>query len=167
MSLLENKIYTSIYKSSIGNIRIEAQKDTIVKIELMENSNVIEENPNSTTIECKKELEEYFQNKRQKFDIKYKFQGTDFEKKVWEELYKIPYGKTVSYKYIAEKIENPKAVRAVANAIGKNNLLILIPCHRIIGSNGKLTGFSAYTEEKTGLEIKQELLNLEGNKEWK
>lgn len=167
MNLVENKIYRSIYNSPIGNIKIEAEKDAIIKIELMKNYNAEKENQNNATIECKRELEEYFQSKRQKFNIKYKLQGTEFEKKVWEELYKIPYGETVSYKYIAEKIQNPKAVRAVANAIGKNKLLILIPCHRIIGSNGKLTGFSAYTEEKTGLEIKQELLSLEENKEWK
>ncbi len=87
--------------------------------------------------------------------------GTEFQCKVWKTLLQIPYGKTVSYKEIAHQIKNEKAVRAVANAIGKNPLLILVPCHRVIGINGKLTGFSAKTDKKDGITIKKELLELE------
>ncbi len=151
-------MYCSIYNSPVGKIKIIADNQNIIDIGFSEEC---KENPNKLSIECKKQLEQYFEGKRKIFDIKYRLIGTDFSCKVWNELSKIPYGKVVSYKDIAVRIGNEKAVRAVANAIGRNNLLIIIPCHRVIGSNGKLTGFSAYTEEKTGIEIKQELLNLE------
>ena len=113
------------------------------------------------TLECKKQLEEYFEGTRSKFDLKYKLEGTKFQCNVWKELAKIPYGSLATYKEIAENIGNQKGVRAIANAIGRNNLAIIIPCHRVIGSNGKLTGFSAETDDKTGLELKKELLELE------
>ena len=83
--------------------------------------------------------------------------GTDFQKTVWQELQNIPYGEVISYKTLAQRIGNIKAVRAVGNANGKNPLPIVVPCHRVIGSNGTLTGFAG------GLEIKQRLLDLESN----
>lgn len=82
-------------------------------------------------------------------------EGTDFQKTVWKELLKIPYGKTVSYKYIADKIGNKKAFRAVGNANNKNKISIIIPCHRVIGSNGKLVGYA------NGIDMKKLLLELE------
>lgn len=82
-------------------------------------------------------------------------EGTDFQKNVWKELLKIPYGKTVSYKYIADKIGNKKAFRAVGNANNKNKISIIIPCHRVIGSNGKLVGYA------NGIDMKKFLLELE------
>lgn len=82
-------------------------------------------------------------------------EGTDFQKTVWKELLKIPYGKTVSYKYIADKIGNKKAFRAVGNANNKNKISIIIPCHRVIGSNGKLVGYA------NGIDMKKFLLELE------
>lgn len=82
-------------------------------------------------------------------------EGTDFQKNVWKELLKIPYGKTVSYKYIADKIGNKKAFRAVGNANNKNKISIIIPCHRVIGSNGKLVGYA------NGIDMKKLLLELE------
>lgn len=102
------------------------------------------------------QLQEYFANKRHQFDLPFDLQGTDFQKRVWRALLNIPYGQTMSYLDIANKIHHPKAVRAVGMAIGKNPLSIMVPCHRVIGSNGKLTGFAG------GLEIKKFLLNLEG-----
>lgn len=158
--ILQDKEYISIYDSPIGKIKIEAEDNIIIKVELIQDCK-IKEKPNVATVECKKQLEEYFIKKRKVFDLKYRLQGTEFECKVWRELEKIPYGKTLAYKDISEKIGNKKAVRGVANAIGKNKLLLIIPCHRVIGSNGKLVGFSAKTKEKTGLEIKKELLDLE------
>lgn len=105
--------------------------------------------------QCYKELVEYFTSGRKKFTFKIKLVGTEFQKKVWQALSKIPYGKTVSYKDIAEKINNPKAVRAVGLANKNNPLPIVIPCHRVIGKNGKLAGYSS------GLDIKKKLLDLE------
>ncbi len=103
------------------------------------------------------QLEEYFNTERKKFSIPLDIKGTDFQKKVWSELSKIPYGKTLSYKKIAEKLGNKKALRAVGQANSQNPGCILIPCHRVINTNGKLGGYSA------GLKVKERLLELEGN----
>ena len=101
------------------------------------------------------QLEEYFSGNRKEFDVSLDIIGTDFQKKVWQELLKVPYGSTISYLRQATQMGNPKAVRAVANANGANKIPIIIPCHRIIGANGKLVGFGG------GLPRKKFLLNLE------
>lgn len=105
-----------------------------------------------TTIQ---ELNEYFAGKRKDFSIPIIFSGTEFQCQVWKELMKIPYGATLSYSQIASRIENPKAVRAVASAIADNPISIIVPCHRVVGSNGSLTGYAG------GLPAKQALLTLE------
>ena len=103
------------------------------------------------------QLNEYFQNQLREFEIPLLFVGTDFQKKVWKELLKIPYGSTVSYSELANRISMPNAVRAVANANAVNAISIIAPCHRVIGSNGSLTGYGG------GLERKRFLLDLEKN----
>jgi len=104
------------------------------------------------------QISEYLEGKRTFFDIPLDIQGTDFQKKVWLELAQIPYGKTVSYSDIAVKIKNKKAVRAVGTANSKNPLSLILPCHRVIGADGKLTGYAG------GLPIKARLLELESRK---
>lgn len=101
------------------------------------------------------QLEEYFTHKRKVFDLPLLMIGTNFQKSVWEGLMNIPYGKTASYLELAKNIGNEKAVRAVASANGANAISILIPCHRIIGSDGSLTGYAG------GLDVKKKLLALE------
>lgn len=101
--------------------------------------------------ETKRQLDEYFAGKRKAFDIQLCLVGTDFQHKVWNALRSIPYGSTKSYKDIAQCIGKPKAVRAVAGAIGANAISILIPCHRVIGSNHSLTGYAGGLEAKRGL----------------
>ncbi len=101
--------------------------------------------------DTKRQLDEYFANKRKAFDIQLCLVGTDFQHKVWNALRSIPYGSTKSYKDIAQCIGKPKAVRAVAGAIGANAISILIPCHRVIGSNHSLTGYAGGLEAKRGL----------------
>ena len=101
--------------------------------------------------ETKRQLDEYFAGKRKAFDIQLCLVGTDFQHKVWNALRSIPYGSTKSYKDIAQCIGKPKAVRAVAGAIGANAISILIPCHRVIGSNHSLTGYAGGLETKRGL----------------
>ena len=108
-------------------------------------------------LQCKQELEEYFAGNRRSFDVLLKPEGTGFQKKVWSELKKIPYANTVSYSTIAKKLKNPDAVRAIGLANGKNPIAIILPCHRVIGEDGKLTGYSG------GLWRKQWLLEHEGN----
>ena len=101
------------------------------------------------------QLEEYLSGKRTEFDIEIEMIGTEFQKKVWKELLNIPYGETRSYKDIAIAIGNEKACRAVGNANNKNPIAIIVPCHRVIGSNGSMTGYAG------GLDIKEKLLKIE------
>lgn len=101
------------------------------------------------------QLDEYFNHGRKAFDIPLLFIGTDFQKAVWNELLNIPYGTTVSYAGLSQRLGNPKAIRAVAAANGANAISILVPCHRVIGSNRKLTGYAG------GLPAKKLLLELE------
>lgn len=114
-----------------------------------------DEAKNSIYIE---QLQEYFEGKRKEFSVSLYLVGTDFQKKVWSALIAIPYGKTISYKDLAINIDNPKAIRAVGGANNKNRIPIIIPCHRVIGSDGKLVGFGG------GLHLKERLLNIEGIK---
>lgn len=102
------------------------------------------------------QLDEFFTGKRTAFDVPLLPVGTDFQRKVWSELLAIPFGTTVSYGYIARRIGSPMSVRAVANAVGSNALSVLVPCHRVIGGSGLLTGYAG------GLAAKRMLLDLEG-----
>lgn len=103
-----------------------------------------------------RELDEYFRGERKQFDLPLLFVGTDFQKRVWQHLLTIPYGQTISYREIAQQLGCPTSVRAVANANGANAISIFAPCHRVIGSNGSLTGYGG------GIEAKKYLLELEG-----
>lgn len=103
-------------------------------------------------------MTEYFNGKRETFDLPLSFNGTSFQTKVWNELQKIPYGKTVSYMELAYKIGAPKAVRAVGTAVGRNPICILIPCHRVLASDGTMGGYVA------GVQCKEQLLELERGK---
>ena len=105
--------------------------------------------------EAKRQLDEYFSGNRKAFTIPLHLVGTDFQQQVWNELLNIPYGSTTSYKEIAQSIGKPKAVRAVAGAIGANGISILIPCHRVLGSDNSLTGYAG------GLKAKKMLLQIE------
>ena len=142
-------------KTKIGYITIFEDNEKIIKLRL----DKIEDNSNfilSPLIEKTFiELEEYFEGRRKKFDIPIKPEGTDFQKKVWQELTKIPYGTYTTYKDIANEIKNKNASRAVGSANNKNPILIIIPCHRVIGSNKKLKGYSE------GINYQKMLLKIE------
>ena len=103
----------------------------------------------------RRELDEYFAGRLRKFTTPLAFEGTPFQNQVWKELTRIPYGETISYLELANRIKNPKAVRAVGMANGANPIAIIVPCHRVIGSNGSLTGFGG------GIPTKRALLELE------
>ena len=148
---------TAFYQTDVGIIKITYQ-EKISKIELVAGIDDKDEK-NEITDKVIDELKEYLKGTRKNFTI-YDFillEGTDFQKRVWQELLNIPYGQTRTYKEIARAINNEKATRAVATAIGKNPLMIIIPCHRVIGSDGKLRGY-AY-----GVDVKEKLLSLEKN----
>lgn len=134
-------MYSSILESPIGKIIIESTENEVFSINFTEES--IEENPNSCSDLAKSQLSEYFAAKRKVFDFPMAQSGSDFQQKVWSELQNIPIGHTISYATLAKRMENPLAIRAIASANGKNKLLLVVPCHRVIGSGGKLVGFSA------------------------
>ena len=116
---------------------------------------LIEANHNPVLLETERQLTEYFAGTRNQFELELDFAGTDFQKQVWQALLTIPFGETRSYSQIAQQIGNPKAVRAVGAANGRNPISIIAPCHRVVGASGGLTGFAG------GLEAKQYLLTLE------
>ena len=142
--------------TAIGILRIEEQDGYLTSIKL-----VSKKEPNNITnrilIKAKDQLNEYFSGKRKVFNLPLKIVGTDFQKSVWKALLNIKYGETKSYKDIAEEIGNPKACRAVGMANNKNDIIIVIPCHRVIGNNKKLVGYAC------GLDIKEKLLKLESD----
>lgn len=115
-----------------------------------------EANHSPVLLEAERQLQEYFAGTRNGFTLELDFTGTDFQKQVWQALLTIPFGETRSYSQIAQQIGNPKAVRAVGAANGRNPISIIAPCHRVIGASGALTGFAG------GLQAKQYLLALEG-----
>lgn len=116
---------------------------------------ILVENDNDVLAETKKQLNQYFNYQRETFDIPLLFVGTDFQKSVWNALMEVGYGTTASYLQLSTKLGNVKAIRAVASANGANAISIIVPCHRIIGSNGELVGYAG------GLEAKRKLLSLE------
>ena len=147
---------TYILESDLGKIKIEVENNKLTFLELgvdEETSKITNESELIKLI--KKELKEYFSGKRKVFSIPFELKGTGFQKKVWNELLKIPYGNTKSYKEIAESIGSVKYSRAVGNANNKNPVALIVPCHRVIGSNGKLVGY------RGGLNIKEKLLEIE------
>lgn len=146
--------YKSYYKSDLGVIEIISTEDYIIEVGFVEKEGEVTEVP-SILQEAYNQIDEYFKGKRKEFDLKLNVQGTDFQKKVWNALTEIPYGKVVSYKDIAKAVGNEKAVRAVGNSNNKNRIAIVIPCHRVIGSNGKLVGYAG------GLHFKEWLLEHE------
>lgn len=116
---------------------------------------VISEEVSPVVAKAIKELTEYFAGERKKFTVPLLFEGTDFQKLVWQQLMKVPYGKTVTYRMIARSAGRPSAMRSAANAMALNALSIFVPCHRVIGSDKSLTGYNG------GLNTKRELLRLE------
>ena len=132
---------TDYYNSPIGTIRIQ-YSDIGLSALTFEKS---ESNPSGKfpeLDECRKQLDEYFAGKRREFNIPLDLNGTDFQKSVWNELLKIRFGQTISYSLLARKLGNLKAIRAVANANAKNPVSIIVPCHRVTGTGGNLTGYA-------------------------
>ncbi|MFM7627909.1 MAG: methylated-DNA--[protein]-cysteine S-methyltransferase [Algoriphagus sp.] len=144
-----------IIATPIGNIQLSIREECLSELkftQLQPEGELLD----PLLLEAKKQLEEYFLGQRKVFNLPIGLWGTDFQRKVWLAVGKIPFGQTITYAKLAEQLGNPAAIRAVGTAIGANPLLIILPCHRIIGSNGSLTGYAG------GLEKKKALLQLEG-----
>lgn len=148
------KMKTIYVNSPLGVTKISGDENGISEISVGYDDSITNEIPTEFQLVVK-ELEEYFSGKRKEFTFKLNPTGTDFQKRVWQELLKIPFGKTTSYLDLSKKLGDVKAIRAVASANGKNPLWIVVPCHRVIGSDGSLTGYAG------GLWRKQWLLEHE------
>lgn len=146
---------TCIIKSPLGFTKIIGDEDGISSITVLNSEEKITDIIPIELEDCVIQLHEYFEGIRKQFDLKLNPNGTDFQMKVWNALAHIPYGKTVSYLDLSKQLGDVKAIRAVANANGKNPLWIIAPCHRVIGSDGSLTGYAG------GLHRKQWLLEHE------
>ena len=147
------KISKLTIKTPIGLLEITATDEAIVGVKPVNH----EENTaaNDLAQKCRDELEEYFAGKRKSFDLPLKGEGTDFQKQVWDQLKRIPCGETRTYGEVAKMMGRPKAARAIGLANHNNPILILVPCHRVIGADGSLTGYAA------GIEAKKYLLDFE------
>jgi methylated-DNA-[protein]-cysteine S-methyltransferase len=152
----EVSLFNGLYPSPLGLLTITSDGDSITSILFPKNeSTLLTENSNSIIADCITQLNEYFQGTRKIFNLPLNPFGTDFQKKVWDKIYEIPFGETKSYGEIANSLGDSKLSRAVGLANGANPIPVIIPCHRVIGSNGTLTGYAG------GLERKIWLLNHE------
>ncbi|MDD5887247.1 MAG: methylated-DNA--[protein]-cysteine S-methyltransferase [Oscillospiraceae bacterium] len=145
-------------ETPIGTLRLIASSDSVLCIEKgeLQEDRILHSNPSGELLQqCGQELKEYFAGKRRRFDLPLAPEGTNFQKNVWAQLQNIPYGETRTYRELAEMTGNAKAARAVGMANHCNSILIVVPCHRVIGADGSLTGYAA------GLEAKKYLLRLE------
>ncbi len=135
--------------SPIGTLTLEADDHHVLKI--LFDWNDVDIRPNALTDRCKRQLQEYFAGTRTEFDLPIRFSGTAFQEEVWHALLPVPFGETSTYGAQAKRIRKPKAVRAVGAANGQNKLNIVVPCHRIIGASGKLTGYGGGIHRKKWL----------------
>ena len=149
---------TAVYHSPFGDMELTYEEDAVTALKMAEKE-AKGDAPEGLALAVFRELDEYFQGKRKIFDIPLRTHGTPFQEKVWAALRAIPYGEVRSYKEVAEAIGHPKAYRAVGMANNANPIFIIVPCHRVIGSDGSLTGYGG------GLPMKKALLSLEkGNR---
>lgn len=144
----------AFYNFKLGILKIGYTDTVVVSLDRVDQVDSVHA-PSALTNLAFKQIGEYLNGQRQTFDFSYELHGTEFQKKVWEALRQIPYGETRTYKDIATVVGNPKASRAVGMANHKNPLMIVVPCHRVIGTGGKLVGYAG------GLDMKKALLELE------
>ena len=143
-------------KTPIGVLEIKGNSEGLVSVLFKDSENVVVSEKIPKDLEDSvHQLQEYFEGKRKDFNLKLSPEGTDFQKKVWKKLEEIPFGKTATYQQMATQLGDPKVIRAAASANGKNPISIIIPCHRVIGSDGSLTGYAG------GLHRKKWLLEFE------
>ena len=133
--------FKAYYKSPLGPVEIVGSQDSILSLDFVEDMQPENGELTFCVKECLKQLDEYFKGERREFFLNLQPAGTEFQKSVWRQLEEIPYGKTTSYGKIADVIGKPNASRAVGSANGKNPIAIIVPCHRVIGSDGSLTGY--------------------------
>lgn len=146
---------TCYIETPLGYAKIVGDDNGINSVSILDTQEELSDTIPEPLLDCVIQLKEYFNETRKTFDLKLNAEGTVFQKKVWKELETIPFGKSISYLQLSKQLGDVKAVRAAASANGKNPLWIIVPCHRVIGSDGSLTGYAG------GLHRKQWLLNHE------
>ncbi|WP_138432447.1 methylated-DNA--[protein]-cysteine S-methyltransferase [Winogradskyella algicola] len=146
---------TYFIETPIGYTKICGDQDGISSVSIIDKPENTSDSIPESLLDCVSQLKAYFNNQLTTFDLKLNPEGTDFQKKVWNQLKTIPYGKTISYLELAKQLGDAKTIRAAASANGKNPLWIIVPCHRVIGTDGSLTGYAG------GLHRKRWLLNHE------
>jgi len=151
------EIYQAYYKSPLGFLEITGTERGILTLDFIEKVPARQQEVSPALQEAVKQIDQYFQGQRKEFSLPLELQGTDFQKQVWHKLMAIPFGQTRSYLDVAKEMGREKAARAVGNANNKNKIAIIIPCHRVIGSNGALTGYAS------GIWRKEWLLKHEQN----
>ena len=144
-----------ILQTPLGYTKIVGDEHGVESVIVVNSEEIVTTNIPKTLQDCTTQLQDYCNGDRKDFNLKLNPKGTEWQKRVWQELLKIPYGKTISYLELSKKLGDVKAIRAVASANGKNPLWIIVPCHRVIGSDGSLTGYAG------GLHRKQWLLEHE------
>jgi len=142
---------TAYIKTPLGIARLEGDENGLVTISVLDGEENVSDLIPEELEDAAYQLQEYFEGTRTQFSLQLNPQGTDFQKRVWEELQSIPYGKTMSYLELSKKLGDVKAIRAVAAANGQNPLWIVVPCHRVIGSDGSLTGYAGGLHRKKWL----------------
>ncbi len=153
---MDNTTYIEVIETPLGLLKIEATTNGVFSITFLDEEFNDSPLPNEHTQKAISQLKEYFNKERKDFDFRIDLNGTDFQLKVWSELQNIPFGKSTSYLELSKTIGDVKAIRAVGTTNGKNPIAIAIPCHRVIGSDGSLTGYAG------GLHRKKWLLEHEG-----
>ena len=143
------------YDTPVGRLCIGEENGSITRVTWTQLPKNYLQEETALILKCKNQLDEYFIGERKSFDLPLAPKGTEFQKKVWDALKEIPYGETRTYGEIAETVGNPKAARAVGMANNRNPIAIIVPCHRVVGANGKLVGYAG------GMEQKEKLLHLE------
>jgi len=143
-------VYTDYIKSPLGLMEFKASEKGITQL-IFCGSQMLDVKANRITDCCKQQLKEYFEGQREVFNVQLDPQGTEFQKLVWQSLSKIPFGQTKTYLDIAKMVERPKGAQAVGGANGRNPISIIVPCHRVVGTNGSLTGYAGGIERKLWL----------------
>jgi methylated-DNA-[protein]-cysteine S-methyltransferase len=140
-----------IINTPLGRSKIIGNENGISSVVVLDSDMTLSTAIPEDLKDCVIQIEQYFKGTRKEFELKLNPKGTEFQKRVWNELIKIPFGKTISYLDLSKKLGDPKAIRAVASANGKNPIWIIIPCHRVIGSDGSLTGYAGGLNRKKWL----------------
>jgi methylated-DNA-[protein]-cysteine S-methyltransferase len=160
------KSWCTYYASPLGNIKLCCSDTCITQLHFLHqeeeqtNANDLYNDAPPVLHQCLEQLIEYFQGQRKKFEVPIKQEGSDFQQRVWNELLNIPFGKKISYLTLAKKLGDPKAIRAAASTNGKNSIAVIVPCHRVIGSNNDMVGYAS------GIWRKRWLLEMEAKVEW-